>query len=671
MTPEDTVNQEIANWLNTRKGQLKITATTTTPGGRIVDWVPIESQSKFKIATPPANVRPSGSQEPKTPTRHVTLDEPAKGPAGHVPIWRPDISRIPKTAGLVNFLNKGRRAGRRKDTPTEPNPAGYFHATSALFTTTYGCSAWLNVWDPEIDIPSSPGDDHSISQFWLQYNQPPQLLQSLEAGLTVDQGLNGDFNNHIFSFYTTNNYGNGNPANNIGGYNALASGWVQVHPTIFPGIGINGSSVQGGQQLEIGLKYQLFQGNWWLGFSNDGAQPWVWLGYYPASLFNGLATNGTWLSFGGEVNSLLANPCSTEDQMGSGVHASASWAHAAYQRLLINQSDAAGTLVNYNGVAEVDVAAAACPNNMYTVQCFMNSGTGWGSYQYYGGPQNWAWSPQVELTDRATSTGPALALNGVLGMAWEGTGQNNIWVSVSRDNGTTWSPQQELTQVATRNAPALGVVGGKFVMAWRGLGQDNIWVATSSDGLSWSPQTELGDRSTSAGPSLACAGNVMVMAWKGSGQSNIWVATSTDGIHWSGQVELTDRASQDGPAVAAAPGKFAMAWRGLGQNNIWVATSADGIHWSPQQELLDRATSASPAITYSASLGVFYMAWRGLDQNNIWVSSSTDGLNWTPQFELQDRSTNSGPALSPVAKTLYMAWQGSGQNNIWTSILYV
>jgi hypothetical protein len=43
-------------------------------------------------------------------------------------------------------------------------------------------------------------------------------------------------------------------------------------------------------------------------------------------------------------------------------------------------------MVNFNGAAETDTAAKNCPTNAYTVQTFMNSGSGWGSYQYYGGP---------------------------------------------------------------------------------------------------------------------------------------------------------------------------------------------------------------------------------------------------------------------------------------------
>ena len=66
------------------------------------------------------------------------------------------------------------------------------------------------------------------------------------------------------------------------------------------------------------------------------------------------------------------------------------------------------------------------------------------------------WSPQRELKDRATKGRPALALgNGVLCMAWQGLDQNNIWVSVSKDNGAQWSPQKELNDRATKSGPAL------------------------------------------------------------------------------------------------------------------------------------------------------------------------------------------------------------------------
>jgi hypothetical protein len=160
-----------------------------------------------------------------------------------------------------------------------------------------------------------------------------------------------------------------------------------VHNSIFPGIRINGSSEPGSStQLEIALKYQLYNGNWWLGFNNNESGPWIWLGYYPASLFaGGLGDHASWASFGGEVYSALANPCSTTDQMGSGRLAAAGYSFAAYQRNLRTQSDTGGDLVDFNGSPETDSAAANCPAGQYTIQCFMNSGSTWSSYQFFGG----------------------------------------------------------------------------------------------------------------------------------------------------------------------------------------------------------------------------------------------------------------------------------------------
>ena len=185
--------------------------------------------------------------------------------------------------------------------------------------------------------------------------------------------------------------------NNVGGYNRLQAGWVQYSTTIWPGIRVNGSSVQGGSQLEIAIKYQLYEGNWWFGVNNNESGPWIWIGYYPASLFwapDGVKTTGIgnlaeWVSFGGEVYSALANPCSTQDQMGSGREAADGWSDAAYQRILRNQSNASAAMVNFDGVPEVDAQTASnCPANDYTIQCFMDSGSSWGSYQFYGGPSS-------------------------------------------------------------------------------------------------------------------------------------------------------------------------------------------------------------------------------------------------------------------------------------------
>ena len=387
------------SWLERRQSQLNITRTDRTPHGQTIDWVPLESQTAEPIATlapellAPLAERSLRAEHPTLPAQ-VEVIQP--GPSGHVPILRPDLSKLP--SGLTPDQVFAKRGGvkinkqRPNREPTDPNPAGYFHATTGQSVTNYGCEAWYNVWDPRVDIPSSPGDDHSISQTWIQNYQVPQKSKttgthSVEAGLTVDKSLNGDSANHLFSYFTNNGYQQ--DGDNMGGYNRQHKGYVQTHPSIFPGIRINGSSTQGAPtQLEIGIKFLYSNGNWFLLFNNVESGPWIQLGYYPASLFtNGLAHFGQWVSFGGEVYSALANPCTTTDDMGSGRKAADGWSHACYQRNLRYGTNSTGAVTNFNGSKEVDSAAANCPANQYTITPFMNSNTSWASYQYFGGQQ--------------------------------------------------------------------------------------------------------------------------------------------------------------------------------------------------------------------------------------------------------------------------------------------
>ena len=386
---EKVLDPDVGRWLEERQRALHVTKTTITPSGQTLDWVPIESQISETIAKPPPAALLETRADSDRLTQSVEFDIGDAGPEGHVPILRPALGRIGSLEELSQVVSKrgGLRVNvnRRNKQPTDPDPAGYFHALSSQSTIAYGADAWLNLWDPVVDVPSSPGDDHSISQLWLQNYDKPQL-QSLEGGLTVDHSLNGDAANHLFTYYTTNGYQQ--DGNNLGGYNRLQSGWVQYSASIYPGIRINGSSQQDvSPQLEIGVKYQLWQGNWWFGFNNNESGPWIWLGYYPGSLFSGgIANKVEWVGWGGEVYTALGNPCATTDQMGSGRHAIDGWTHACYQRLIHIQTNLSGSLTNFAGIASVDVAASGCPTNEYTIETFMNSGSNWGSYQFFGGP---------------------------------------------------------------------------------------------------------------------------------------------------------------------------------------------------------------------------------------------------------------------------------------------
>jgi hypothetical protein len=156
---------------------------------------------------------------------------------------------------------------------------------------------------------------------------------------------------------------------------------VQLDKNIFPGAQINGLSAFGGVQEVITIKFQLWQGNWW--FQVNG----VWLGYYPATLFQGsaatdttLGDHGSWVGFWGEVYSWLDDPTRTTTDMGSGNFAEAGWQWSAFQSNTLVQSSRQGTLVDSNGVPSVE------DSTYYDIETHMNSGSSWGSYFWFGGP---------------------------------------------------------------------------------------------------------------------------------------------------------------------------------------------------------------------------------------------------------------------------------------------
>ena len=373
---------ELDHLLAQRQQRLDIVATTRTPSGRTLDWIPIESQTPDgEVASPPPARLPSGVRDPERPTQGVSfeahdLTATERGPEGTVPVLRPEpeaLSVGPKKGGLL--VNRQRAEGiiDLRDETADPNPFRYFHCTASQSTTTYGLDTALNVWDPTV---TGPGDDHSISQVWLQNYDKPQS-QSVEAGWTVDKSLNGDTIAHVFTYFTANGYSS--DGDNVGGYNQLHKGWVQYDANVHPGVRINGASTYGGGQLEVSIKFQLWQGNWWFSLQN------IWLGYYPGTLFGGgIGDHVSWNGFGGEIYSSAANPQTTNDQMGSGHKAEAGWTRAAYQRLLRLQTDRNGSMTNATTLGtSTDTSSGASGNYDMT---YTANGGNWGSYFFYGGP---------------------------------------------------------------------------------------------------------------------------------------------------------------------------------------------------------------------------------------------------------------------------------------------
>jgi len=148
-----------------------------------------------------------------------------------------------------------------------------------------GAGAMLIQADPALGI----GDAHSLAEIAVQSADEQQIV---EIGWTIDPGVNGDLQPHLFSFHWVD----GEPTC----YNAC--GWVQVSPHKHPGM-----RVTPGEPHRYEIK--LVNDDWWLFYDGEG------MGYYPQSRWSGRYKAVGLAQWFGEVAAGVPSPCT---QMGNG-----------------------------------------------------------------------------------------------------------------------------------------------------------------------------------------------------------------------------------------------------------------------------------------------------------------------------------------------------------------
>jgi hypothetical protein len=377
-------SKELFDYFRKRQKKLEVVATTTTPSGQIIDWVPIESQVQRaeKITEPPPapQYAPRSSGRSGKPVRfELEAADVPRGPKGTVPILRKQLDLLPAEF-LENYLSKHRhpvrdmaRTSNGMELPM-PEPGAHWYAAAIQSTSAFGAEGFLSAFDPYVETPG----DFSLIQVALLNHDLPQL-QTIEAGWQECHQIYGDWVPHLFLFYTTN--GHTKNGDNIGGYNQDVDGWVQHDGSIYPGAAYSPTSVIGGQQYRLWIKFQLFQSNWWF-WCNDR-----WLGYYPASLFMGnqsvfstLGDHADQVHFFGEIYDSNEVAGNTKTDMCSGRWPSGGWQRSGYMRNLRVQTDRVQKMDDFDGSKTVS------DPSRYDLESHMKSGSNWGSYVWLGGP---------------------------------------------------------------------------------------------------------------------------------------------------------------------------------------------------------------------------------------------------------------------------------------------
>lgn len=346
---------------------------TTTQDGLTVDWVTRESQGK--TYSPPSNP-PSGAKQNVVSAQQMKVRPELQGPEGAVPIARVNkdvpMKQLPPRPSEDNSNNT--------EIYARDGVAGtHWYAASWQGSRNHGGRAFISTHEPFLERDQ----DFSLLQIAVvhdgadQPNGAAKKTQTVEAGWTHYPVLHkgGPI---LFTFFTTNGYEG--QSDNVGGYNTAVKGWFQQDKDIHPGMPLSHFSVDGGQQQELEIMYQLHDNCWWLYTMGR------YIGCYPTSLFhpngvnpkNTLATESTTLSLYGEV--VNSGSAVTKTDMGSGHPAKDGWQHAAYMREMkwIDEND---QLHDWDGAAN-----AANPDRYSILAKFKSGMKDWDSHMFLGGP---------------------------------------------------------------------------------------------------------------------------------------------------------------------------------------------------------------------------------------------------------------------------------------------
>lgn len=200
------------------------------------------------------------AKAPKVAAKPVT-GSPAQAKQGSIAKRQPGLSN----SGGVSTLN------------CCGGPWYYYQVGSQTFTSGYptALSANTKAFVPYLDTD----DYHTLTEIAgiKKINADGTLKRNIvEIGITVDDALNGDYDQHLFSFWWKN--GNGQ------GYNT-GTGFVPYVSTPTNPITL-GMTIPYGATVKLGMQYDT--GNWWLWAAvstvDSGATHWV--GYYPGTLWS-------------------------------------------------------------------------------------------------------------------------------------------------------------------------------------------------------------------------------------------------------------------------------------------------------------------------------------------------------------------------------------------------
>jgi hypothetical protein len=166
--------QEYLDYLKARESSLEIVKTTKTPCGKIIDWIPIESQGEVCLPPPPLKQHEPHCERPeKTPLSELQLPGIELGPEGTVPVLRPVFTeenyKIPlqrsifkrgpplesprdqATGGEISNVAAVRDMPGLEDATADFDNTTHWYVYTADSVKTYGGQGQFSCFSPSVD----------------------------------------------------------------------------------------------------------------------------------------------------------------------------------------------------------------------------------------------------------------------------------------------------------------------------------------------------------------------------------------------------------------------------------------------------------------------------------------------------------------------------------------
>ncbi|KAJ4836359.1 hypothetical protein Tsubulata_025915 [Turnera subulata] len=271
--------------------------------GSIFDCIEMNKQPAFDhpllknhtIQLQPSSI-PKGLFTTEVRARGASKRTGVDCPMGTVPIRRTTKEDLLKAKALSTSF-----------TMAQASPSGSHHlATSGTAASPpqgfYGVTAIISVYNVTVSENQSSG-----AGIWLQSLVNGQL-DGIHYGWQVNPTAYGDHRVRTVAYWTAS-------SGKTGCYNLLCSGFVQTSNKYPLGAELQASQPGGDNaHTMVVIIYKDSQtGNWVVVESVDGGH--VQIGYWPSTLFTGLATSARAIQFGGEV---VSPPGVPPPAMGSG-----------------------------------------------------------------------------------------------------------------------------------------------------------------------------------------------------------------------------------------------------------------------------------------------------------------------------------------------------------------